>query len=243
MFPDGHTGKVTKKMLLKHNLRVAAREMNLVPGLHSALVSIPKLADAGYTTVFNNNGAAIYDDYTTKITATSPPVLESERCENMEMWKLNLNPAATLPTPTGQAAPLETINVIFDLPSARKTFLWYHASTGFPTKATFIDAVCNGNYSTWPKLTVTLINRYFPDSDETIKGHLKGQRQGIRLTKQVALEKIIENKEVRINIEGEGSPFHQIPTRLSSASKNSPTPSTPIKLEHSPSHPSEATGT
>ncbi len=66
MFPDGRTGKATKKMLLKHNLRLAAWEMNIVPGLHSALVSIPKLADAGYITVFkkwrsylqrqNNNG-------------------------------------------------------------------------------------------------------------------------------------------------------------------------------------------
>jgi hypothetical protein len=165
MFPDGRTGKVANKMLLTHNLRVAAREMNIVPGLHSALVSIPKLADAGYTTVFNKNGAAICD----------------------------------------------TINVIFDLPITRETFLWYHASAGFPTKATFIDTVRNGNYSTWPKLTVTLINRYFPDSDETIKGHLKEQHQGIRSTKQVALEKIIENEELRIKIEGEGSPFHQTP--------------------------------
>ncbi len=53
MFPDGCTGKATKKMLLKHNLRLAAQEINIVPGLHSALVSIPKLADTGYTTVFN----------------------------------------------------------------------------------------------------------------------------------------------------------------------------------------------
>jgi len=128
------------------------------------------------------------------------------------MWRLDLNPATLPPTTEAQAAPHETINVIFDLPSACDTFLcWYHASTGFPTKATFIDAVRNGNYSTWPKLTVTLINRYFPDLDETIKGHLKGQRQGIRSTKQLALDKIIENKEVRIKIEGEGSPFHQIP--------------------------------
>jgi len=115
------------------------------------------------------------------------------------------------PTTEAQAAPHETLNVIFDLPSAHDTFLWYHASAGFPTKATFIDAVRNGNYSTWPKLTVTLINRYFPDSDETIKGHLKGQCQGIRLTKQVALDKIIENEEVRIKMEGKGSPFHQKP--------------------------------
>jgi hypothetical protein len=31
------------------------------------------------------------------------------------------------------------------------------------------------------------------------------------LTKQVTLEKIIENIGVRIKIEGENSPFHQIP--------------------------------
>ena len=76
MFPNGSTGKATKKMLLKHDLRLSAREMNIDPALHSALVSIPKLADAGYTTVFNKNGAAIYDDETAKITATSPPILE-----------------------------------------------------------------------------------------------------------------------------------------------------------------------
>jgi hypothetical protein len=71
MFPDGCTGKATKKMLLKHNLRQSAQEMNIVPGLHSALVSIPKLADAGYTTVFNKNGAAIYNDETTNPNAES----------------------------------------------------------------------------------------------------------------------------------------------------------------------------
>jgi hypothetical protein len=59
MFPNGRTGKATKKMLLKHNLQLAAREMKIVPGLHSALVSIPKLVDAEYTTVFNKDGAAI----------------------------------------------------------------------------------------------------------------------------------------------------------------------------------------
>ncbi len=51
MFPGRQTGKATKKMLLKHNLQIAAGEMNIVPGPHLALVSVPKLADAGYMTV------------------------------------------------------------------------------------------------------------------------------------------------------------------------------------------------
>ena len=180
MFPDGRTGKATKIMLLKHNLRLAAREMNIVPGLDSALVSIPKLADAGYTTVFNKHGAAIYDDETTKITTTSPAILESERCEHTGMRRLDLNPTTSPPTTDAKADSLETINIIFELHSARETFLWYHASAGFPTKATFIDAVRNGNYSTWPKLTVTLINRYFPDSDETTPRHTFDKTGSIR---------------------------------------------------------------
>jgi hypothetical protein len=59
MFPDKQTNKATKKMLTKHNLCKSAREMNIVPGLHSTLISVPKLADAGYRTVFTKKGAAI----------------------------------------------------------------------------------------------------------------------------------------------------------------------------------------
>jgi hypothetical protein len=91
MFPDKRTNKATKKMLTKHNLRPEAKEMNIVPGLHSTLISVPKLADAGYTTVFNKAGAAIYDDYTTTISASNPPVLDAERCDHTGLWKLQLD--------------------------------------------------------------------------------------------------------------------------------------------------------
>ncbi len=80
MFPDKCTNKATKKVHLKHKLRPAAREMNIVPGLHSTLVSVPKLADAGYTTAFSKKGVTIYDDHTTTITANKPPLLEADRC-------------------------------------------------------------------------------------------------------------------------------------------------------------------
>jgi hypothetical protein len=148
---------------------------------------------------------------TTMFMATNPPVLESERCKHTGMWTLNLNPETTISNQEFPTAPPETLNVIFDLPSFRETFLWYHASVGFLPKETFVDAVRKGNYATWPKLTVTLINRYFLDSNKTIKGHLKGQRQGICSTKQIALENINKDEQVRIKIEGANSHFHHIP--------------------------------
>jgi hypothetical protein len=114
------------------------------------LVSIPKLADAGYTTVFSNEGAAIYDDHTTTITANKPPILKANRCNLTCLWKLSLHAedaAANKEPPHNEA-----INIIFNLPSARQNFLWYHAAAGVPPKETFIRAVCNGNYARWPKL-------------------------------------------------------------------------------------------
>jgi hypothetical protein len=80
MFPDKRTNKATKKMRLKHKLCPDAREMNIVPGLHLTLDSIPKLADAGLTTVFSKEAVAIYNDYTTTITPDKPSVLEADRC-------------------------------------------------------------------------------------------------------------------------------------------------------------------
>ncbi len=132
-----------------------------MPGLHLALVIVPKLANAGYTTILTKDGAAIYNDNTTAITASNLPILEFDWCQHTRMWRLNLdtkNPSTH--SPDEQYVTSEMINVILGLPSSRKTFLWYHASAGFPQKKPFINAVRNGNYATWSKLTVTLINQY-----------------------------------------------------------------------------------
>jgi hypothetical protein len=49
------------------------------------------------------------------------------------------------------------------------------------------------------------------DLDETAKGHLKGQCQGVRSTKQKAFKKMIGVEEARIKIKGESSPFCPFP--------------------------------
>ena len=145
--------------------------------------------------------------------ASNPPVLDAKRCDHTGLWKLQLDGKTEEANKTPSTN--KAINVIFDLPSARQTFLWYHAVAGFPVKETFIKAVRNGNYATWPKLTVTLINKYMPDSDKTAKCQLKGQLQGIRLTKHNAVTALVEQKETRIKIKGESSPYKPLlPTKL-----------------------------
>jgi hypothetical protein len=81
-------------------------------------------------------------------------------------------------------------NAIFDLPNTHQSLMYLHAAVGFPVNETFLDAVRAGNYTTWPGLTTNLISKHFPNSDKTQKGHMKGQRKGVRSTKDTAAVEI-----------------------------------------------------
>ena len=53
MLPDKAKIKAATKMQLKHNLHGEAGEMNIIPNMHSTLISVPKMADQDYITVFD----------------------------------------------------------------------------------------------------------------------------------------------------------------------------------------------
>ncbi len=80
-------------MLLKHNLWEVAREMNVVSGLHSTLISISKMANADYIVVFNKHKATIYDATTTMIMALADPIIIAPWCQTIGLWKLDLDAA------------------------------------------------------------------------------------------------------------------------------------------------------
>lgn len=72
---------------------------------------------------------------------------------------------------------------MYDLPSTEATIRFLHTAAGFPVKATWISAIKNGHYDTWPNITAELVEKYFPESAATQKGHMKKQRQNVRSTK------------------------------------------------------------
>ncbi len=64
--------------------------MNIVPNLHSTLISVPKMTEHGYITVFNKTEAKIYDGTTTTITASGEPIITAPCCDETGLWKMNL---------------------------------------------------------------------------------------------------------------------------------------------------------
>eukprot|EP00804_Cyclotella_cryptica_P013550 CCRYP_012907-RA/>CCRYP_012907-RA protein AED:0.59 eAED:0.66 QI:0/0/0/1/1/1/2/0/788 len=67
---------------------------------------------------------------------------------------------------------LRQANSVYDLPSTKQAIKWMHAVCGYPVKSTWLKAVHASNFIGWPLLTVRNIQKYFPETVETPKGHL-----------------------------------------------------------------------
>jgi len=117
----------------------------------------------------------------------------------------------TIQVPQATKEKREEISNVYNLPSIFQIIKYHHAAAGYPVKDTWIKAINAGNYTTWPGLTSEAVRKYFPKSDETQKGHMKRQRQGVRSTKILKSLPIEENS--------------------TTGSDNSPTPRTPKKMK------------
>jgi hypothetical protein len=60
---------------------------------------------------------------------------------------------------------------------------YLHAACFSPVKSTWIKAIKNGNFSSWPGLNEHAVQKHLSKSTSTTKGHLNQQRQNDRATK------------------------------------------------------------
>ena len=82
----------------------------------------------------------------------------------------------------------EYMHNIYKLPSIEPTIRYLRAAAGFPTKESWLRAIRRGNYNSWPLINVKNVAHHFPKLEETLKGHMRGQHQGVRSTKKKRLD-------------------------------------------------------
>jgi hypothetical protein len=58
-----------------------------------------------------------------------------------------------------------------------------HAVCGYPVKSTWLKAIKAGNYVGWPMLNERNVQKYYPETIKTAKGHLNQTRKNVRSTK------------------------------------------------------------
>ena len=150
------------------------------------LLSVGKVSDANTVSVFNKNGVQVYKEEDVLITYKNKPILVGKRdsrgryriplVQQKGQWKPR--------RPSKKAkAYLRQANSVYDLPSTEQAIRWMHAVCGFPVKSTWIKAIKAGNYTGWPMLTEKNVNKYYPETNETPKGHMNQSRKNVRSTK------------------------------------------------------------
>lgn len=178
-----------------HNLQDPAQDVNIVPGMKNTLISASKFANAKYVTVFTKDKVKIYDANTTEIKISEEASLSGWRdWESGGLYCIphlplvsNKNTVTTLLTSEDQTKLLaqcrpetaQAIYTVYELPSTKKAIRYLHTAAGFPTKATWLKAIRAGHYASWPVLNVHTSKKYFPQSDETQKGHMIQTKEGV----------------------------------------------------------------
>jgi hypothetical protein len=93
---------------------------------------------------------------------------------HLGLWRVNLKNAKT--------AIQSTCNHAHDTSNQKDLIIYLHAASFSPIKSTWIAAIKNGNFTSWPGLTERAVEKYLSKSSVTGKGHLNQQKTNARST-------------------------------------------------------------
>ncbi len=182
---------------LQRNVRHPKKDMHIIPGIKSnSLLSIPKFVNANYIVIFDKDKVNIYDANKTSIVVSHGAILRGWQCKQTNLWQVPLikniqnNSTDTVlcdQCPTeflpNRPPPSKAIHNVYELKTQPKLVQYYHAAAGFPTKPSWLKAIKNKQYASWLGLTWEAVNKHFPKSKETLKGHGRKTRSRLQSTK------------------------------------------------------------
>ena len=172
-------------------LSPSANQADTFNDFPTSLMSVGRVADDGTVSVFTKDGVSVYKEQDVLITCQGKPILVGVRDERgryrvpLMQQKGQWQPRAPKKRVINK---LQQANSVYDLPSIEQGIKWMHAVCGYPVKSTWLKAIKAGNFIGWPLLTAANVTKYFPESDETTKGHMNQTRKNVRSTKSKPLE-------------------------------------------------------
>jgi hypothetical protein len=156
---------------LAHNVQQPAKDVHIVPSIESnSLLSMAKFAKAGYITVFDNKEVNIYDTHDTNFKVSRAAILQGWFDKTAYLWRIPLIPVilnsntdtVLVNKPPTEFSPdhlpaIEAIHNVYKLKTQPELVRYLHACAGFPTKSSWIKAIKNRQYASWPGIAVRAI--------------------------------------------------------------------------------------
>ena len=151
----------------------------IMPTFNNILIGVGPICDANCTVVFKKQDVTV-------LSTEGKPILQGWREKKLpRLWRFALKPngrGIQNYKTTNQKRP--AAHSAYDLPSIEALFRYMHAEAGFTVKSTWLKAIKNGNFDSWPGLTYNIVAKYFPLSVETLKEHMVQYSQGVISTKK-----------------------------------------------------------
>jgi len=221
-YAEGNLGVADEVKHLPFNVRGQAKEIHMTPGLENHLISTNRFVEEDYVQVFDKEQVNIYDANDVEIKTTRGAVLRGWRVPREGLWRIplvkganqqsnqNTDTAALSKAPQQilQKRPPPTRDIVsnvYELKTRPELVRYYHAAAGFPTKPSWLAAIRNGHYRTWPGLDAAIAAKYFPESHETWRGHGRKVKSGLRSTKDLVKKE--EEQTAGIKLEPEQAIF------------------------------------
>ena len=122
------------------------------------------LCNHGCRILFEETAVTVFSKYNTVL------LIGYQEQAGAKLWRFSLRPEHTAlqQCPTGPVA----LNAN-DLPSVGTLVRYLHAAAGFPVKSTWLAAIKEGNYDSWPGLVSANVSNYCPVTIETLQGHIR----------------------------------------------------------------------
>ena len=151
------TSTSTGILPLASQLSTKACKANILPQLHTPLISLGQLADDNCTIILNKKFIYVLKNFKC--------ILSGHRNLTDGLWDIPLHNPSYLNA--------KKLNVIISKQqNISKMLQHFHACLFSPTKTTLLNAIKNGNFTSLPGFSYANVAKYLHDTPATALGHL-----------------------------------------------------------------------
>ena len=217
--PDNSTTTSTKEGNLILNLPNEVTKAHIVSSFKKNLISIPQVVDAGYKAVFDQSTVTIINQKTKKVSWKGDrnkttglwelPITEIHEYDNHDdsykhkdistpsnnpfnRWRNTKVSLSSLNNSSSKNQDIQQTKIHCNATSSHtleEHINFLHQACGNPVKSTWLAAINNNHYKSWPNLTAKNVNKYLYKTIHTLKGHMQQTRKN-----KGKLRKIKENE-------------------------------------------------
>jgi hypothetical protein len=140
--------------LILADLPSQAITAHTLPGLvHNSLISVGHLCGSRCDITFNKEHVTVLKD--------GKCVLLGSRDSQSRLWRVDL-----------KSVQQAELNHAHEISNQKELINYMHATCFSLVKTTWIMAIKNGNFASWPELTERTVEKYVSKSKATIEGHI-----------------------------------------------------------------------